>query len=319
MVLSRSEFFDLRSLFGFRDSLNRVGVGTAPSAALVSGPGAVRAGRVGILPGSFNPPTSAHVELARAARQRFRLDCVVFSLSSVIVDKERAGGLCEEDRLLLLDLIAQGRDGLGSAVTNRGLYSDQVLGFRALLGRKTSIYFIVGMDKVLQIFDAKYYDDRGAALQTLFFDAHLIAANRAGWGQDDLRQLLEKKENQPYEGRVYPLALPPSLKDLSSTEIRDAAARAALDPDAVPDVVAEFIATTSAFRPGYDLRAAALHALYPLRNWAQDEVDLERTVACAIENTANGRSLREALSKEPPAADELKALLVRLDLCRNAQ
>lgn len=276
-------------------------------------------GRVGILPGSFNPPTLAHVELARAARQCFRLDCVVFSLSSVIVDKERVAGLCEEDRLLLLELIAQDVDGLGSAVTNRGLYSDQVLGFRSLFGRKTSIYFIVGMDKVVQIFDATYYDDRDDALRTLFFDAQLIAANRAGSGEEELRGLLEKKENQPYEGRVYPLTLPPSLKDVSSTEIRNAAAADALGPDAVPDVVAEFISATSAYRPGYELRAAALRALYPLRAWAQEEIDLERTVACASENTADGRSLREALSQEPPAADELKALLVRLDLCRNAQ
>ena len=105
--MSRSEFYDLKSLLGFSKTLSELDSTSAPRAARLGDSSSVHEGRVGILPGSFNPPTNAHIELGRAAQRHFRLDRVVFSLSSVIVDKERMDGLCREDRLLLLTLLAR--------------------------------------------------------------------------------------------------------------------------------------------------------------------------------------------------------------------
>ena len=161
----------------------------------MGGPDRIDGGRVGILPGSFNPPTIAHMELAGAAQRRFDLDHVVFSLSSAIVDKERLEGLCREDRLLLLSLMAQQHPWAAVAVVNRGLYSEQVPAFRSAFGGGADLWFIVGMDKVLQIFDPKYYDDRDRALNALFAHARLIAANREDWGGEELRALLEEPRN----------------------------------------------------------------------------------------------------------------------------
>jgi nicotinic acid mononucleotide adenylyltransferase len=316
--LSRSDFFDLRSLFGFRDRLNRLESVDEARAVLVHGPGSIQGGRVGILPGSFNPPTSAHLALALAAHERFKLDTIVFSLSSVIVDKEVVEGLCHEDRLLLLGLISQQHEWLAAAVTNRGLYYQQVPGFRELFGKKTSIYFIVGMDKVVQIFDSKYYEDRDAALTKLFVDAQLIAANRGEWHGDDLEALLARDENQAYEGRLYPLALPPSLKDLSSTAVREAVRKGVPYEQAVPDLVADFISTTGAYRDVYEVRAAAIQSLFAFRSWAEDEVDLERVVASANEQTTEGRFLHHLLCQVHPSEARLKEVLVRLPLCRSS-
>jgi len=313
--LARSEFFDLKSLFGFRRTLDELGSIGAPRAALVGGPGSIDHGRVGILPGSFNPPTSAHLDLGLAAQQRFKLDYVVSSLSSVIIDKERVEGLCQEDRLLLLSLLAQRHDWMAVAVTNRGLYYEQVVGFRDLFGKDVHIYLIVGMDKVIQIFDAKYYDDREAALRQLFFEAQLIAANRGAWGGEDLHTLLERSDNQAYEGRVYSLSLPPSLKDLSSTAVRKAAREHLPFADSVPDIVAEFVMETDSYREAYEVRAASIGALYALRDWAEDQVDLERVLARAKDKTVDGESLRHLLCQRPVARDRLEELLMRLDLC----
>ncbi len=261
----------------------------------MGGAGRIEGGRVGILPGSFNPPTIAHLELARAARRRFDLAHVVFSLSSAIVDKERLEGLCREDRLLLMWLLAGDHPWVAVAVINRGLYSEQAPAFRASFGGAAGLWFIVGMDKVLQIFDPRYYDDRARALDALFAHVRLIAANREDRGGEDLRALLERPENLPYRDRVEPLALPIHLKDLSSSAVRRGVEGEWPGEDALPQVAREFIASTGAFRDRYDLRVAAMDALYPIRQWAETEVPLESLLARAAEPGQGGETVRDLL------------------------
>lgn len=259
--MPQHDFSDVRRLSRFREALESIEDSPSPKAVPVAGPDRVRRGRVGILPGSFNPPTVAHLELAAAARRGFRLDRVVFSLSSVTVDKERVQGLCREDRLLLLSLVAEERAWAGAAVVNRGLYYEQAPAFRACFG--ADLWFIVGMDKVVQIFDPRYYDDRDRALNSLFARARLIAANREDLGGEELRALLERPDNAPYRDRVHPLVLPSRLRVQSSSGVRRAIEEGAPCEDELPPVVRSFIEATAAFRPPYDLRAAALDALHP--------------------------------------------------------
>lgn len=282
----------------------------------MGGPERVDGGRVGILPGSFNPPTVAHLELARAARRRFDLDHVVFSLSSVTVDKEQVEGLIREDRLLLLSLMAREHSWAGVAVVNRGLYSEQAPAFAASFGGAAEPWFIVGMDKVLQIFDSKYYDDRDGALNALFARTRLIAANREDWDGKDLRALLEQPENLPYRDRVRPLSLPAHLKDQSSSAVRQGVEGGSAWEAALPRVVREFIAATGAFRDRYDLRAAAIDALYPIRQWAEAEVSLGPLLARAAEPGMAGEAVRELL-RTPMAPESLKDQLRSLGLTRS--
>ena len=282
----------------------------------MAGPDRIEGGRVGILPGSFNPPTIVHLELARAARRRFHLDRVVFSLSSVIIDKERLEGLCREDRLLLLSLLAQDYPWLGVAVVNRGLYSEQAPGFRASFGGDPDLRFIVGMDKVLQIFDPKYYDDRDRALDALFADVRLVAANREDWGAAELRALLDQPANTPYRDCVEPLTLAAHLKDQSSSAVRRGVEEGSSWDGDVPDVVRAFVAATGAFRDPYDLRVAAIDTLYPVRQWAGTEVSLETLLARAAEPGEAGKAVRSLLHTRP-AAEPLMERLRSLGLTRS--
>ena len=279
----------------------------------MGGPDRIDGGRVGILPGSFNPPTIAHMELAGAAQRRFDLDHVVFSLSSAIVDKERLEGLCREDRLLLLSLMAQQHPWAAVAVVNRGLYSEQVPAFRSGFGGGADLWFIVGMDKVLQIFDPKYYDDRDRALNGLFAHARLIAANREDWGGEELRALLEEPRNTRYKDRVHPLALPAHLKDQSSSAVRRGVEGGSPWEDALPQVARDFIAATGAFRDRYDLRVAAIDVLYPLRQRAETEVALEPLLARAVGEA--GETVRELL-RTRMTPESLMGKLRRLGLTR---
>ncbi len=287
-----------------------------PEAVLVDGPEPVRGGRVGVLPGSFNPPTVAHLELARAARRRFELDTVAFSLGSVIVDKERVEGLCREDRLLLLALLTADDVRAAAVVVNRGLYSEQAPAFRACFGHDADLWFIVGMDKVLQIFDPRYYEDRDAALDTLFAQVRLIAANREAWGAEALRALLDRPENAPYRHRVQPLELPPRLRHQSSSAVRHGVGSGEPPGDAIPPPVREFLEATGAYREAYELRLAGLDTLYPVRKWAEAEVTFEALLARAAESGVAGAGVREILhSRMPP--EDLKARLARLGLTRS--
>ena len=91
---------------------------------------------------------------------------VLFTLAKVTVDKEHVTGLSLEDRLLLLSLYTQRHPSTGFALVNRGLYFEQAQAFRSVFGEQVALSFVVGMDKLLQILDPKYYQDRDAALAT---------------------------------------------------------------------------------------------------------------------------------------------------------
>jgi nicotinamide-nucleotide adenylyltransferase len=172
------EIAHLNRLLALHDAVATLELGAPPTIRLVPPEVALGPRRVGILCGSFNPLTLAHTELAEEALAAFALDTVFFTLAKVTVDKEQVTGMSLEDRLLLLSFFAERDERMGVALVNRGLYFEQAQAFRALLGKEVALYFLVGMDKLLQIFDPRYYHDRDAALEQLFAMASLIVANR---------------------------------------------------------------------------------------------------------------------------------------------
>src|SRR5881396_2303006 len=173
--------YDLKRLFALREALETLDPAAPPTARLLHPQAVAPLRRIGILCGSFNPLTLAHTELAARACQVFQLERVFFTLAKVTVDKEQVTGLGLEDRLLLLSLYAQQHDHVVVAVVNRGLYFEQAQALRALLGE---LSFVVGMDKLLQILDPRYYQDREAALRQLFALTSLIVANRGDLDQE---------------------------------------------------------------------------------------------------------------------------------------
>ncbi|MEC9056798.1 MAG: hypothetical protein VX477_00005, partial [Actinomycetota bacterium] len=57
--------------------------------------------RQGVYPGSFDPPTLAHLTVADTARRRHSLDRVVWTLSRHPLGKERGRTTVEERRTVL--------------------------------------------------------------------------------------------------------------------------------------------------------------------------------------------------------------------------
>jgi nicotinamide-nucleotide adenylyltransferase len=272
----RARLYDLPRLLALRRVLRGVVDGQRPAAASAFGaPGAV--GRLGLLPGSFNPPTVAHIELATAGL-RAGLDTVLFVLSTLTVDKEVVTGAGLEDRLLMVELQAGHDPRLGGLVVNRGLYVEQAELARSTFPNVGEIVFLVGFDKIVQIFDPRYYADRDAALERLFGRARFLVALRGADGPTELAALLDRTENRRFADSVAPLELPASVRDVASSRLRAAIPDDRVLADQLPAsrVFAEETGAYEGRSPDgsgvdrYRLRLALLDALEVTGEAAQD-------------------------------------------------
>jgi hypothetical protein len=136
------------------------------------------------------------------------------------------------DRLAQMSAFVAGRRRETLALLNRGLYVDEARTIRALLAPSAELTLIVGYDKIVQIFDSKYYADRDVALRALFSLARLLVAPREGEGAEALAALLAQPENRPFARHVCYLDVPAGYAHDSSTEAR------ALAAEMLPDIAA---------------------------------------------------------------------------------
>jgi nicotinic acid mononucleotide adenylyltransferase len=104
--------------------------------------------RRGCYPGSFNPPTVAHLAIADAARRVGRLDRVDLAVSRLALGKEDVEVPTLADRTTVLEAVARNRPWLGVRVTDDRLLVDIARGYDAL---------IMGADKWAQVRDPVWY------------------------------------------------------------------------------------------------------------------------------------------------------------------
>lgn len=108
--------------------------------------------RTGAYPGSFNPPTVAHLAIAAAARDQRRLDRVDLVLSRVALAKEHVELPLLEHRIEVLEAAARRLPWLGVRLTDAQLLADIAEGYDVV---------IMGADKWGQINDVRWYGDEG--------------------------------------------------------------------------------------------------------------------------------------------------------------
>jgi Cytidylyltransferase-like len=117
--------------------------------------------RVGAYPGTFDPPTVAHLAIAEAAWRQGGLDRVDLVLSRSPLGKDPAVPSFEH-RVHVLHRVAASRPWLGVAVTDKRLITDVAAGYDAV---------IMGTDKWIQVCDPAWYggllEARDAALARL--------------------------------------------------------------------------------------------------------------------------------------------------------
>jgi nicotinamide-nucleotide adenylyltransferase len=300
--------YDLPWLFALRETLETLDVFASPNAHVLYPEVLPVVRRIGLLCGSFNPLTLAHVELAEHAREIAGLDLVLFTVAKVTVEKEHVTGLSLEDRLLILSLYAQRHEHTGVAIVNRGLYFEQAQAFRSLFGAGVELSFVVGMDKLLQILDPKYYVDRDAALQQLFALTSLIVANRGVMAQAAFDQLLDQPGNRSYRPYIRFCALPEAIAELSATAVRESLSVGQGIESSVPRETALFLAETRTFSSPVEIRGEKVEAyatrrrlfelLFSGRSQGIDDIDFFALMHAALSHTDDARALRSAPSLE---------------------
>ncbi len=233
-----------------------------------------------VFPGSFNPPTTAHLAMLKQARQLTRQQALssntkrtmhlYAALSKHIVDKEQVERLTLLDRVMLMETLLRHRlPHTGIMLFNRGLYVEQAEAVRASFPRVKRLFFLLGFDKIVQILDPRYYEKRDVALEQLFGLAQLLVAPRGNDGIDALKSLLEQPQNQRFARFIAALPLEKAYRDISSSRIRQHSDEYYYNE---PCEVRHFILETRAYAPPlrlangtsvdyYEERVKAMNAL----------------------------------------------------------
>lgn len=114
--------------------------------------------RRGVYPGSFNPPTAAHVQIALTARHHHGLDRVDLAVSIAPLGKDRVAIPRLEHRIEILRQVAAEHDGLGVVVTEARLIVDIAEGYDVV---------VMGADKWTEVNDPAWYDGPAARDEAL--------------------------------------------------------------------------------------------------------------------------------------------------------
>ncbi len=159
---------------------------------------------IGILAGSFNPPTVAHLELARAAKAR--VDEILCVVPRVFPHKEYFGATLEQ-RMEMLD--AMGLPGPYSiAATEQGLFIDIARACRPHYDAETKLYFVCGRDAAERILDWDYGEP--GVVESMMREFELFVAARGG----------RLRPPDEFQHRMHELVIQGEHDEVSSSEVR---------------------------------------------------------------------------------------------------
>ena len=127
--------------------------------------------RRGVFPGSFNPLTVAHLEVARRAREEHDLDEVHLAISLVALDKPAPPGPPFEERIAIIEADAAEFEWLMVTTTDQQLIVDIADGYDVV---------IMGADKWRQVNDASYYESVTGRDRALARLPQVVVAARTG-------------------------------------------------------------------------------------------------------------------------------------------
>ena len=125
---------------------------------------------IGVYPGSFDPPTIAHLEIASAAVRAAALDRLDFALSRLALGKETARDV--ERRRRALERALAGRPEFGVIVTDAQLIADVAAGYDVV---------VMGADKWAQVHDPAWYPSESARDAAVALLPRVLVAPRPGF------------------------------------------------------------------------------------------------------------------------------------------
>ena len=162
--------------------------------------------RVAVFPGAFNPPTTAHVHIARRALAA--ADEVVWVLPRSFPHKEYQGATLRE-RARMLELICAANARFSAAISHGSLFVDIAAEAAEAYGDRAEILLACGRDAAERI--ARWDYGVPGVFEQLISRYRLLVVSREGhFGIE-----------QEQQGRIICLAIDPSLDEVSSTRVRE--------------------------------------------------------------------------------------------------
>jgi nicotinate (nicotinamide) nucleotide adenylyltransferase len=161
--------------------------------------------RLGVFPGTFNPPTVAHVALACTALST--LHEVVFVLPRAFPHKPYRDTTLEQ-RVELLRTALDGEPGFSIAAADGGLFIEIARECRAAYGDQVGLSFLCGRDAAERIANWDY--GRPGAWQEMLREFDLLVAPRGG----------DYRPEPAHSAAVRGVALDPGCDAVSASEVR---------------------------------------------------------------------------------------------------
>lgn len=177
-----------------------------------------------VLPGAFNPPTRAHLALARAALES--ADAVLFAIPAQFPHKDFTGATLEQ-RVAMLQRITGQNDRLGTAIADGGLYVDIAREARSRFPG-ASIKLVCGRDAAERIVGWDY--DQPDTVERMLEEFELLVADRDGNYEPPahLRSRISRLDT-------------PNLDDCSSSRLKEMMRTGGHWRDLAPDEIADMV------------------------------------------------------------------------------
>ena len=160
--------------------------------------------RLGVLAGTFNPPTRAHLELVHGAG--FHVDEILCVVPRSFPHKEYFGATLAE-RLEMLGSIEELDYSI--AISDSGLFVDIANECREHYGAGVQLYFVCGRDAAERVVGWNY--GRPGVAEEMLKEFELLVAARQG----------EFAPPAQFRDRIHRLEVPGRYDALSSTEVRE--------------------------------------------------------------------------------------------------
>jgi len=161
--------------------------------------------RLGILPGTFNPVTVAHLALARAAL--VCCDQVVFVLPRIFPHKQQTGATLQE-RLQLLDAALRSEPNFSLAIAEAGLFVEIAAECRQAYGGQVQLSFLCGRDAAERIVEWDY--GASGSIEEMLREFDLLVAARQG----------DYTPPTALARGIQPIPVPAEFGLVSATEVR---------------------------------------------------------------------------------------------------
>lgn len=163
--------------------------------------------RVAIFPGAWNPPTVAHLDIARAARSL--ADQVVWVLPRAFPHKSFEGASFDSRCRLLKKLVeSNSTEGFSAAISEGGLYAEIADEARAFFGPETEIALVCGRDAAERMATWTYATP--GVFDEMLRRHRLLVAARHG----------EYEPAGHHSGRIVRLPMAENWDEVSSSEVR---------------------------------------------------------------------------------------------------